>query len=308
MFDLIRFQRSWLLLRSSLRVMVRSPKLLLFPAATFACVASMVLFYFALAVLLPSGHRLNEPAHWQAVAARWGHLQKTGPHTQQWQPNGAAYLYLVAAYLATMVGATFFNVAFYHEILEALAGERVSLRTGLAFAARRIRPILLWSLLAGAVGLLICTLERRSGFVGRIILRSIGMLWNVASIFVIPVMIRETDADPIRLLKTSAAILRKTWGEALIGYVGIAFGAWIVLVSSVVAAVGLVALSFWTHHLALMLTAGIGWLLAVVVLVYVVEVANDIYCCALYIYASEGVVPAPYNADLMDAAWRVRKP
>jgi predicted alternative tryptophan synthase beta-subunit len=39
----------------------------------------------------------------------------------------------------------------------------------------------------------------------------------------------------------------------------------------------------------------------------VVSIADDIFRCALYVYASEGVVPAPYTAELMDAAWKVRK-
>jgi hypothetical protein len=36
-------------------------------------------------------------------------------------------------------------------------------------------------------------------------------------------------------------------------------------------------------------------------------VAGHIYRGALYVYATEGVVPAPYTAELMDAAWKVKK-
>ena len=34
---------------------------------------------------------------------------------------------------------------------------------------------------------------------------------------------------------------------------------------------------------------------------------DTIFRCALYIYATEGVPPAPYDEALMDAAWKVRK-
>ena len=34
---------------------------------------------------------------------------------------------------------------------------------------------------------------------------------------------RLAGANPVNLLKKSAGILKRTWGEALIGYVGLAF-------------------------------------------------------------------------------------
>jgi hypothetical protein len=40
---------------------------------------------------------------------------------------------------------------------------------------------------------------------------------------------------------------------------------------------------------------------------YVSGVAGHVFRCALYIYATEGVVPEPYNQELMDMAWKVEK-
>jgi hypothetical protein len=287
--------------------MVRHPKLLLFPAVTFFCTGAIVLFFFAPMVLLPTGHPWGEAAHWRAVAARWGDFNSVDAHTQRWHPTTVTCLYLVVIYLAAMVGATFCNVAFYHQILQALAGARVSLRAGLVFAAHRIRPILMWSLFAGLVGLLIRALEERFGWIGRLVMRFIGVVWSVASVFVIPVMIREGSANPVTLLQNSAATLKKTWGEALIGYVGIGLGASVVLLGSFVFLLGVGLLSVWMHLPALTVAAGLVWLLSVMVFGYAVSVAGDIYRCALYVYASEGVVPEPYTAELMDAAWKVKK-
>ncbi len=36
-------------------------------------------------------------------------------------------------------------------------------------------------------------------------------------------------------------------------------------------------------------------------------VANHIYRCALYLYAAEGTVPAPYDRESMDQAWKFKK-
>jgi hypothetical protein len=287
--------------------MARNRKLLLFPMVTFVCLVAIALFFFAPVVLLPTGHAWNQPEHWQAVASRLGNTTPVDAHTQHWRLKTATYLYLAVIYLVSMVCATFFNVAFYNEIIKTLAGQQVSIRAGLAFASRRIRAILMWSLLAGVVGLIIRALEERFGFIGRFAMRFLGMAWSVAAVFVIPVMIREVSANPFALLKNSAATLRKTWGEALIGYVGITFGAWIVLLGSLVFFFGVILLAVLFEQPVLILPAGIAWLLAIIAFLYVVGIANDIYRCALYVYASEGVVPEPYTAELMDAAWKVRK-
>jgi hypothetical protein len=301
------FRRSWQLFRSSVQILVRHRKLLLFPVVSLLCTVAIALFFFAPIVLLPTGHARNQPEHWQALAARLGDTTAVDTHTQHWHPKTATCLYLVVIYLVSMVGATFFNVAFYNEIIRAFAGERVSLRGGLAFASHRLRAILLWSLLAGVVGLVIRGLEERFGWIGRLALGLVGMAWSVASVFVIPVMIREPSTNPFTLLKNSAVTLRKTWGEALIGYVGITFGVWIVLAGSFVFVVGVICLSVLLKQPVLILPAGVLWLLAIIAFLYVVSIADDIFRCALYVYASEGVVPAPYTAELMDAAWKVRK-
>jgi hypothetical protein len=296
------FRRSWQLFRSSLQILARHRKLLIFPAVTLCCLLVITLFFLAPVVLFPTGHAWNQPEHWQALAARLGDTTAVDAHTQHWHPKTATCLYLAVIYLVSMVCATFFNVAFYNEIIKALAGQQVSIRAGLAFASRRIRAILMWSLLAGVVGLIIRALEERFGFIGRFAMRFIGMVWSVAAVFVIPVMIREPVTNPFTLLKNSAATLRKTWGEALIGYVGITFGVWIVLAGSFVFFVGVICLSVLLKQPVLILPAGVLWLLAIIAFLYVVSIANDIYRCALYVYASEGVVPEPYTAELMDAA------
>jgi hypothetical protein len=301
------FRRSWQLFRSSLQILAHHRKLLIFPAVTLCCLLVITLFFLAPVVLVPTGHSWSQLAHWQTLASRWGEFVTVPANTPRWHPNTMAYLYLAVIYLAAMINATFFNVAFYHEILKALAGGPVSLRAGLAFASGRIRSILLWSLFAGAVGFIISALEKRFGVVGRFVMRLIGVTWSVASVFVIPIMVREAGTNPVMLLKTSAATLRKTWGEALIGYVGITLGAQIVVLGSVLLVVGWGGLAVLVDRPLLVVPVSIGWMLALMVFLYVVKIANDIFRCALYVYASEGVVPEPYTAELMDAAWKVRK-
>ncbi len=300
-----KLSRSWLLFTTSFQVIRQNRKLLLFPIVTTICSAIMLLFFVAPALLYPTGHSLAEPAHWQSLAHQLGlDFEHRGTAVQ---PNAIFYLYLAVIYLTSMFIATFCNTAFYHEILQALAGQPVSIRSGLAFAWSRVGAILMWSLLAGAVGLLIKQLEERFGWVGRLVMRFVGVVWSVASVFAIPVLVREGGNNPITMLRQSASVLRKTWGESLAGYAGLTVGSWVVLAVSLFYIAGAVALAVWLQS---PLVAGItlgAWLLAMLALSYVVGVASHVYRCALYVYAAEGTVPAPYNAEMMDAAWKIKK-
>jgi hypothetical protein len=302
-----KFTRSWQLFTSSCQIIGRQPKLLLFPLVTFGCTIVIVLFFLAPAALFPTGHALSQSEHWMAAARRLVELDPADGTTRHASLTGVGYAYVAVLYLTSMFLATFFNVAFYNEIIKALAGGQVSLRAGLRFAGSRVRAILLWSLFAGVVGLIIKQLEERLGWVGRWVMRLVGMVWSVASVFVIPVIVREETANPFTLLRTSAVTLKKTWGESLIGYVGITVGSWIVMLGSVIFLIGTGLLSLWLGHPEIIFVAGCVWLLAMFVYGYFMSVAGHIYRGALYVYASEGVVPAPFTAELMDAAWKVKK-
>ncbi len=300
-----KFARSWSLFTSTLQVMRQHPKLLLFPLVTFACLLVMAAFFLSPALLYPSGHSLLEAAHWQTLAARLG-LELEG-NRPQLHPTPWLYGYAGVAYFVSMFLATFANVAFYHEILKALAGETVSLRAGLRFAVSRLPSILVWSVFTGLVGLIIKLLEERFGWAGRWVMKFVGVVWSVASVFAVPVIVREGPTNPVALLRNSAAMLRKTWGEALIGYAGLTLASWLVGAASLV----LFALTFLvavTVHSGIVIVLTIlAWLGTVFALGYLAGVAGDIYRCALYVYASEGVVPAPYTPDHMDAAWKIKK-
>lgn len=56
---------------------------------------------------------------------------------------------------------------------------------------------------------------------------------------------------------------------------------------------------------------GIGtivWLLGLMLFAYLVRLASQVYVGALYVYATEGVVPRPFAQDEMDVAWKVSSP
>lgn len=306
-----RIVRSWQLFRSSTRVIASHRKLLVFPLITSAL--SLVLLAFFLlpplaALLLPQPDHSWLQAFVEKMNAAGQHPASEQPRVLSNAVTVASLGYAAAIYLVSMFAATFCNVAFYNEILKALAGESVSVRAGFAFARRRIKSIFYWSLFAGAVGLVIRGLEERFGWVGKIVLGLIGVVWSVASVFAIPVIIREENSNPLTMLRHSAALLKKTWGEGLVGYVGFALLSWAMLLGSAIFFIGIALLSTQlAQPLMLAVPAAIIWLLVVLAISYVANVASSVYRGALYVYASEGVIPEAYTAEQLDAAWKVKK-
>jgi hypothetical protein len=270
----------------------------------------IILFFLAPVVLRPTGYSYASAQHWQAISHS---LFTQSPDAAA--GNGSrigltpgAMVYLAFLYFVSMFFATFFNVAFYHEILVALGGQPVSIVRGLKFAGTKWKAVLMWALFAGLVGLIIRQLEERLSFVGRIITRFIGIAWSIAAVFVIPIIVcEEQNANPVAMLKKSAGILKRTWGEALIGYVGLGMVSGLMMIASMAFLFGALVVSIMLKNFWLLAVAGVLWLVAMFVLSYLTSLAGQIYKGALYLYAASGVVPEPYNQEMLDSAWKFKK-
>jgi len=312
-----RFQRSWALFKQSFKVIGGNKKLLVFPVIITFFSLIIILFFVLPVVFQDTGSAYDTAQHWKTIGGQWVVESKHGigandASTLSLTP--LAYFAFFIIYLVSMFLATFFNVAFYNEILNALNGNKVFIIRGFKFAFSRIPQILVWSLLAGIVGLLIKQLEQRLGFVGAWLVRLLGIGWSIASVFVIPVIIREQKSkNPIKYLKDSALILKKTWGESLAGYVGINFIGGALTLTTLVFVIGLIvgiAFAGGAFESVLLVSIlsiilGVG-LLCSFLLHYILHVANHVYRCALFIYASEGIIPQHYTHELMETAWKLK--
>lgn len=304
-----KFQRSWQLFRSSLTVMQQNKKLLIFPIVISGLMLVIALLFFGAFAFQPTGYSYTSGAHWKTVAnlVYVPGPDESGSRHAQGSVRPLAMVYFAVVYFVSMFLATFCNVAFYNEILKALNGQAVSIRAGFQFACTRWKSILLWAAFAGVIGYIIKSLEERFGLFGKVVLRLVGTAWSVACVFVIPVIITDPEANPFAVLKKSALTLKQTWGESLIGYAGVAFGSTIVLIGSVVYLAAAFAGSMALNNFWLFGIACVTWLIGIFAFSYVVSVASQIFRCALYLYATTGTVPPPYNADMMTMAWKTKK-
>lgn len=324
-----KFKSTWELVRRSFAVLMQDKKLLFFPLVTSFLTVFVFLFFIAPIAFQPTGHSYLEGDHWEAVIGSIFRTElfqvESGEVSSGAAPRWAGeevvefntwFLgYLTALYLFSMFLLTFFNTAFFSEIINALNGRPVSILGGLRFALTKLKPIVMWSLLAGIVGIIIQKLEQQLGFFGRWIVGLIGVVWSVASVFAVPVLIREEACDnPFKVLKKSALLIKARWGEGLIGYVGIrSFGAVLVLglvlfYTILLAVLGILVAQALSSMLIPLIVFLVGaWLLSTILVAYLENAVNKVFQCALYIYAAEGAVPGPFDKALLDAAWKVKK-
>ncbi len=127
-----------------------------------------------------------------------------------------------AFYFASYFTVVFFNVGLVHCTGRALDGKPVSVGGGLRAALGHLPAILGWSLLSACIGVALRWLERAYPKMGAIVAALIGLGWTAITFFVVPILVVERRGA-LSAVKRSGQVLRKSWGEALLGDFSIAW-------------------------------------------------------------------------------------
>lgn len=124
------------------------------------------------------------------------------------------YVMLLGFYVVNYFIVVFFNMALIHCTRLYFRGEEVSVRAGLQFSMSRIGVIFSWAFFAATIGLLLRVIQENVGWVGKIITGLIGVVWSIATFFVVPVIAYE-KAGPLEAVKRSSQLMKAKWGESL---------------------------------------------------------------------------------------------
>jgi hypothetical protein len=198
--------------------------------------------------------------------------------------------------------STYFNVALVGIASNRLAGGTATLNDGLQIAWERKWSIFQWALLSATVGMVIQALEQKFGFLGRIVIRIIGVAWVLASFFVVPLLAAE-NMGPVEALSKSGRIFRKTWGEQVTG--GFSFG----LVFFLLALPGALLPIMGARMGQMQLIAGLALAVIYWLLLGVINsAARGIFVAALYRYATTEKISAGFNRSDLTGAWQPKTP
>ena len=271
-----RFSRSWNLVKASATVLGSDKELLVFPVMS-AAAALLVAATFLLPIL---GLRLFEGASMGPMGLLLG----------------------FAFYLCQYFVIFFFNSALVGAAMIRLEGGDPTVADGMRIARSKAGVILGYAAIAATVGILLKAIEERVGFLGRIITGLIGAAWTFATFLVVPVLVAQ-NIGPVEAVKESASLLKRTWGENLIGNVGIGLTFGLLTVAAVILGAALVvAASMLSTPLAI--AVAVLAVLAVLLMAVIQAALSGIYAAALYRYVVDGQAPAAFSGGMLQAAFR----
>lgn len=200
--------------------------------------------------------------------------------------------------------APFFGVALARATLEALAARSWTVGGALQHAMGRLPTIATFALLDGSVGGIIGRLKRRGDRAGsRVAAKLLGLSWWAATYLAVPVMARESRGG-IASISRSTTLLRETWKEAFIGRLALGW-IWVPVVFISLAPLG-IALGLDVRSTAVLAVVIALPVLVAGALALLLHTLDTIYRCALYVFATEGVVPSGFDDPDLHELWCTR--
>lgn len=274
MFD--RISNGFSLARSSWGVLAKDKHLIWFPIVSgFLFLLVLASFAFPLATLVD----------WNRV-------------DQQMQNNNGkppAWVYAVAFgfYFATYFVIIFCNSALVACALMRFNGQEPRLSDGFRMAMARLPQIFAWALVSATVGVILQVVENAHEKVGYYVSLVLGTAWSIMTFFVVPVLVVE-KTGPFAAVGRSVSLMRKTWGEALVGHMGVGFFLFLLFIPVLLLllAGGFLLAKGSTTVGVVLLVAGV---IAALLHAAVSSAMNTILVAALYQYASDKGTPAGFE-------------
>ena len=277
-----RLSRSWALVKASASVLNQDKELMVFPLISMGALALVVLAFalpiFGLGVL--DG----------MTGGKDGRVQV------------GAYVVAFLFYFSQYTVIFFFNTALVGAAMIRLDGGDPTLSDGLRIATSRLGTIVGYALISATVGMVLRAIQERVGFVGKIIVGLLGVGWAIATYLVVPVLAAQ-KVGPIDAIKESASLLRKTWGENLIGQAGLGLAFGLIFMGVIMLCFVLFAAAFSTGSLAVIVTAGIVALIAIGMTALIQAALGGIYAAALYRYATKGEQTTGFAPETLKLAF-----
>ena len=270
-----RFSNGWTIAANSFKVLKENRQLLIFPILSM--ISMFVIIVSFLAVIF--GY-----AGWSV-----DNIHDPG--------KVISYSLIFIFYIVNYFIIVFFNMALVHCTSLYFKGEEVTVQKGIDFSKSRFGSILGWAVFAGIIGGILKIIQENAGSLGKILTAIVGVVWSIATFFVVPVIAYE-NVGPLQAFKRSAQLMKEKWGESI----GAGFSFFLIQLGGIaVIAVVAIAISF------LNMIAGIAvGVLGLLTLSAVLSALKTIFISAVYHNVTGDPVEL-YNQQFIDNLFEPRK-
>lgn len=262
-----RISRGWQMTKMSLRIVRKDKEILLFPFLS-ALVTLMILGSFFVGMFITVDFGGEDFAGFSLLF----------------------YVFWAVFYFVAFFVSTFFNVAVIGCATIRMDGGDPTVRDGFRIAVENIKYILMWTLFAATIGMILRAIQQRAGIIGKLIIGALGMAFTIASYFAVPVFVYE-KLGPWKALKRSVSLFKNTWGEAIVGNLGLGVIFFLLgLIGLMPIIIGVLMMAVWPIVIGVVV-AVIYW----VVLALVFSAAQSVLVAALYRYATTGKISEEFT-------------
>jgi hypothetical protein len=275
--------RSWALVKASLNVLRADKELIVYPLVSMIAVLVVTLSFF-----IP--------------------LAATGFFRIFTDNEALSFSSIIVLFLLYLVDYTvtfYCTSALVAGALLRLRGGDPTLTYGFQEANKRLPNILGYAMIAATIGVVLQLIRERADSLGQFIIGMAGTAWNIVTFLVVPVLVAE-NVSPLDAIRRSFELLKKTWGEQIVGNFSInvvfsliLFGVCIVFVLLLVGAIS-------ADVPALAILVFLLGTVAILGLLLLSSALNGIYTAALYRYATEGEVDF-FDESLIQGAFKPKR-
>ncbi len=280
-----KITQSWALAGQCWGVLKEDPALMLFPLMSAAALI-LLLASFAAPIWVVAHHIGTVQTEYSTT------------HTARL----AYYVLLGAFYLITYSVMIFFNTAMIAVALRRLDGEDASVGEGLRLAWDNAASILAYAVIAATIGWILHGIEERVGFIGRIVVGLVGAAWSIASSMTLPVLVLE-NVGPIEAISRSLELMKRNWGENVVGTGGIGLAVAVIAVPTVLPAYIFMRAAFATGKLSHIILACILMVAVLLVIGVLRTTLHAVYTAALYRFATGAKDNHGIDAGLLAGAF-----
>jgi len=272
-----RLSNSWELTKASAQVLSKDKELMVFPLISAIGLVLVSAGFIAPIVLMADKGRDVE-----------------GP---------LGLLVTFAFYVVSYFVIFFCNSALVGAALIRLRGGDPTVADGFRIAGGKVGVIFSYAVVAATVGMVLRAIQQRAGLLGRIVSGLFGMAWTLATFLVVPVLVNE-NIGPLDAVKRSTELLKKTWGEQVVGNFGVSAVITLAVFAVTFTFVPLIFLTASAQQPALIAGAVGGYVVSLLAIALVGSTLSGIYTAALYRYASEGQMGEGFSPVMVKEAFR----
>jgi hypothetical protein len=279
-----RMSRSFELAKSSWNVLRTDKKLVLFPVVSSIGVLLVLISFWTPLVLMVIGGQINIDAEQNAQVPWW------------------FYVFLFAFYFCNYFVIVFCNAALISCALMRFNGQEPTLGDGFRAAGARLPQIAAWALVSATVGLLLKIIENAHEKIGEFISAILGTAWTILTFFVVPVLVVE-KLGPFAAISRSVSLLKKAWGEALIGGIGLGLFKLLLFLPGILLLFGGIFLGISLQSLPIGLAVGGLGVLCLIAAALMGSTLDAIFLTALYQYAAFEKVADGFDRATIEGAF-----